>query len=76
MTGRRFKGKRQESLSKSEGKGKSMSTVAEEVNFGEAKKDLLESEFMLAEHKPVLHMHPRHAVRDENQSDSWYFTHT
>ncbi len=71
MPKRRLKAKKQELLSKN----KIKSFVVEEVNVEEARKDLLEAEFILTEYKPALQMHPKSRVEDEDQSAPWYFTH-
>ncbi len=72
MPRRRLKVKRHESISKE----KIKSLVVQEIDIEEARKDLLEAEFILTEYKPVLQVNLKSSLKDENRSAPWYFTHT
>jgi len=71
MTKRRPKGNRQNLPLKNEGK----SIVAEEISFGEARKNLIKAEYPFCESKLAQQIHSELIIKDGDQSGPWYFTH-
>jgi hypothetical protein len=72
MTRRKVRSAGKEPASKH---GANKGVVDEEVSFGEEKKNLVKAEFMFLESKPAQQLRSGLIIKDEDSSDSWYFTH-